>query len=327
MVERNKILVVGPSKSGKFTLIKKLFNTLPDLPEGASHSGVIHDVELKTKYFSKDLQIWIDEFDNNDHKSRPQSSEEQTSTLYRFMKWSDEFKSSSMKEIRDVVAGIIFCIDYNNHDYQSEKDIEALVKELSCILKSLKKDQKSNADIANQLEKITINENENESFEDADLGEFFEPWDGFVLTVVFERKNALQNPKIDISVLKEVFLDNNLDISYYKEDEKLSSSDRDEFGDRLGIYKIQEIIETFDWNDIELKATKNEQILMNDEDVEQLTKPLNDDLSAKKQINDVNVNDILDRIRAAKENAANISNPQLKEKFANDFINDIIDLI
>ena len=56
----NRILIVGPKKSGKLTLLKKLTGSLPDI--GDSHAGLTHSLEIENKYFSTTISIWIDEY-------------------------------------------------------------------------------------------------------------------------------------------------------------------------------------------------------------------------------------------------------------------------
>ncbi|GAO45839.1 hypothetical protein SAICODRAFT_6138 [Saitoella complicata NRRL Y-17804] len=87
-----RILIVGPPKSGKLTLVKALTSSLPSdlLPTNTSHAGLSHTLPIKTPYYSADVPIWVDEF-------TPGKEDE----------WVDGYCSEEAREVLDVLGAII----------------------------------------------------------------------------------------------------------------------------------------------------------------------------------------------------------------------------
>lgn len=109
-VMNDKLLIIGPPKSGKFTLIQSLFNSLPkDIPLEAPHQGIIHPITLKTKYFETEIDLWIDETDD-------------------FETWSEEFITDEAKEARDVINGLVLVFKFEEGFEIIEKKVESLGK-------------------------------------------------------------------------------------------------------------------------------------------------------------------------------------------------------
>lgn len=102
----DKLLIIGAPKVGKFKLIESLFQSLPD-DVGDSHSGIIHPVDLKTKYFEIMIDLWIDE--TND-----------------FAEWCREFSNDEAKEARDVINMIIFVFKFEEGLDSVERKINQL---------------------------------------------------------------------------------------------------------------------------------------------------------------------------------------------------------
>jgi len=95
---KDRLLIIGPPKSGKLTLIKSLFGSLPsNIPMDEPHSGLVHRVELSTKYFTTGIDLWIDEVNAIDN----------------FKEWCDEFTSDEAREVRDVINGVVLCFKYD----------------------------------------------------------------------------------------------------------------------------------------------------------------------------------------------------------------------
>ncbi|KAF3989760.1 hypothetical protein FT663_01908 [Candidozyma haemuli var. vulneris] len=101
----NNVLVLGPPKTGKVRLAQHITkdldtSTIPD----NSHSGLIYNCDLKTKYFSTQLNLLLEEFP----EERPHKSEE---CLESLTEWNEAFKSDEYQELREALDGIIFTID------------------------------------------------------------------------------------------------------------------------------------------------------------------------------------------------------------------------
>ncbi|BFZ59495.1 hypothetical protein YB2330_000506 [Saitoella coloradoensis] len=87
-----RILIVGPPKSGKLTLVKALTSSLPsDLPpRNTSHAGLSHTLPIKTTYYSADVPIWVDEFTPGMEDG-----------------WADGYCSEEAREVLDVLGAIV----------------------------------------------------------------------------------------------------------------------------------------------------------------------------------------------------------------------------
>ncbi|ANB14746.1 recombination protein Irc6 (predicted) [Sugiyamaella lignohabitans] len=127
---RSRILIIGKPKSGKLTLAKgnprhsvlietELTGSLPEIEEGAtSHASLSHEFKIRNKYYSADVGIWIDEFEDPDQLKPEQdpnqenvtknSPESRISTVAR---WAQEFCSDEAREVRDVLGAVIFTFD------------------------------------------------------------------------------------------------------------------------------------------------------------------------------------------------------------------------
>lgn len=283
MVEKNKVLVVGLKHSGKLRLINQLFKSLPeDLKPGQSHSGLIHRVKLTTKYYTKSIDLWVDEF-------------EQDSVLGGLHEWCEEFKQNEFKEIRDVISGVIFCVDLKTIILD---EVDELTEELIELVRILKQDQIGN-----------FPENEEDGFE---------IWNGFLMTVGV---GDLNTDKSAVSSLKETFWDKNLDFVLYIEGEEIDESSRDEYGDQLGVAKAKGIIETFDWENIELDPGKiqAQPKPQNVKIAEELKEPLLD----KK----FELDYLILKVKQAKLHTSQIKSQDDKQKFADEFMKEIENLI
>ena len=324
MVSRNKILIVGSPKSGKLTFINSIFQSIPDIDNPESHSGIIHDVDLKTKYYTKKLQIWIDEFTQEEKNGGVKDNiktKSPASELELLTNWSQEFKTSEYKEIRDVISGIIFCFDLGRSPFKNDKEVESYAKEVVSILDIFKEDETANKKLVSQMSKVNIKEStEQEDSDDDNLDTHYDIWQGFSMIVGFERENC--DPNLQADILKEIFWDNDLDFVNYKQGDTIDVHARDEYGDRMGLGKAKDIIECFDWNDIELKVPDADH-KYDTEYIDSMKVPLNKD-DEQKEEKPIEVGLLVDKIKNAKENVNNLESTEAREKFAREFINDIM---
>ncbi|KTW29701.1 hypothetical protein T552_00909 [Pneumocystis carinii B80] len=86
-----KILVLGTPNSGKLTFLKELTGILPDISsETRNHAGIVHQIEFKTKYYNKTVDIWIDEFKYEEIEQ-----------------WIKPYLSEEASQVREVLGAII----------------------------------------------------------------------------------------------------------------------------------------------------------------------------------------------------------------------------
>lgn len=68
-----------------------LTGTLPEISsERKNHAGIVHQVELETKYYKKTVDIWIDEFNYEEIDL-----------------WVKPYLSDEASQVRDVLGAII----------------------------------------------------------------------------------------------------------------------------------------------------------------------------------------------------------------------------
>lgn len=103
-MKTNNVLILGPPKSGKIRIaqhITKDLDTSTIQPE--SHSGLIYNYTLNTKYFSLDVNLLIEEY--------PDSRASLAAIETLLQSFLDEFKTPEFTELRDALDGLVFTID------------------------------------------------------------------------------------------------------------------------------------------------------------------------------------------------------------------------
>lgn len=103
----NNVLIVGPPHTGKLTIaqyVTKDFDcsTVSD----HTHSGLVYQHLLRTKYFEANVNILIEEYP--DSRVTESSSDDLIRHLTSF---AAEFAKSDYKELRDELEGIVFTVD------------------------------------------------------------------------------------------------------------------------------------------------------------------------------------------------------------------------
>ncbi|KAA8916886.1 hypothetical protein TRICI_001005 [Trichomonascus ciferrii] len=101
---RNRILIVGEGKTGKLV---------------ESHSGLTQPYRIENKYYTADLDIWVDEFEGKDGLDE----------------WVETFCSEEAKEVRDAIGGLIYTFDprhpeWYEHTEKFSQFVELLETEL-----------------------------------------------------------------------------------------------------------------------------------------------------------------------------------------------------
>ncbi|CCH42122.1 hypothetical protein BN7_1666 [Wickerhamomyces ciferrii] len=110
----DKLLIIGPPNSNKFTLLQKIFQSIPKIPKSQSHQGLIHPILLETKHYSTKIDIWIDEYSS-------------------MKEWSEGFMSDEAREVREVINGIIWCFKFDQGFIQIENELKEFMKLIECF--------------------------------------------------------------------------------------------------------------------------------------------------------------------------------------------------
>ncbi|PSN66461.1 hypothetical protein BS50DRAFT_415246 [Corynespora cassiicola Philippines] len=107
-----RILAIGAPESGVLSLLKDLTGSAPE-PPSASTAGLSHEWDLKTKYYTAKLPIWIDEI--------PSVAE-----------WRAEFTKPEAREVVSVLGAWIYCFrkPVSEADLQTIKDTMEAVAEV-----------------------------------------------------------------------------------------------------------------------------------------------------------------------------------------------------
>ncbi|OBA23371.1 increased recombination centers protein 6 [Metschnikowia bicuspidata var. bicuspidata NRRL YB-4993] len=120
-MQSNNVLIIGPPHTGKIRIaqhITKDLDTSTIQPD--SHSGLIYNYKLRTKYFTLDVNLLVEEY--------PDSRASQSSNLTLLQTFLDEFKSPEFTELRDALDGLVFTI-------KSPIDDECLSETLALFVK------------------------------------------------------------------------------------------------------------------------------------------------------------------------------------------------
>ena len=106
-ISTRRILILGRRNSGKLSLVKSLTSTLPPslTHEDTPHAGLTHSIALKTRYYSTEAGIWIDEI--------PEDSET----------WLNEYLSEEATPVLQSLAAIILTVNPGVEDYRADLEI------------------------------------------------------------------------------------------------------------------------------------------------------------------------------------------------------------
>lgn len=106
-ISTRRILILGRRNSGKLSLVKSLTSTLPAglTHEDTPHAGLTHSIALKTRYYSTEAGIWIDEI--------PEDSET----------WLNEYLSEEATPVLQSLAAIILTVNPGVEDYRADLEI------------------------------------------------------------------------------------------------------------------------------------------------------------------------------------------------------------
>lgn len=100
----NNVLILGPPKSGKVRLAQFISDDYDtETIQETSHSGLIYNCDLATKYFQVNINLLVDEYPG----SREDADKELVESL---QEWLTEFSSEEMLELREALDGVVFTI-------------------------------------------------------------------------------------------------------------------------------------------------------------------------------------------------------------------------
>ena len=278
----NYVLLLGAPCTGKIKLVKHIFSDKIELDsiDKKSHSGLIFKGTLANKYYSYFLNLFVDEYIERDKDvSRDGQEDIKLECLH---KWYKEFSSDALREVRDVLNGLIFCV---NIDEDSSEYFEECLKIVSSIRDLL---------AADRLD-----------------------WDGFT---VIMGKSITGNSD-------DVFVDTSL--GYGIEFLNLSQAGENEYRDRVGIDRLMEIMETHEWQDVQVKNYDSERryISSKTQKAEDMCEGLlSDTEQSDKYDTEIDLNGLLEKVNYAKDNVQHVNKNQ-RHEYISKVIEETLDYI
>ncbi|ODV97846.1 hypothetical protein PACTADRAFT_73523 [Pachysolen tannophilus NRRL Y-2460] len=307
----NQVLIVGAPHTGKLTLLKELFGVdFKDYNiENDSHSGVvINDIEIKTKYYTTKIGFWIDEFQERGSSAG--------NDIEDFAEWCRELSSPSMREIREVLKGLIFTFNMNADLAQISKKSEHLYELI---------------EIFNQ-ESVDNNNNNNDSNDSDVYG-----WEGLKIAIGFNKDKVPISEKKLIE-LDDIFLNNGFEFVWFEEPQSLNND-----SSLIGKERVRNILETNDWSNITTSNKNKATTQTTDEDIQQmLTRLLSSDtdtntdndnniekteIKTEKDESKVDYIELLEKLKNAKLTISTLDNEQNKMDYAKKILSDVVKYI
>ncbi|KAK9359758.1 hypothetical protein V1504DRAFT_457060 [Lipomyces starkeyi] len=234
-----RILVLGPPKSGKFTLLKELTGSTPTLSANSTsaqtsaeipteqrrptHAGLSHTLTLLNKYFETEVPIWIDEYDD-------------TSDDTGIRGWATSFSSADANEVVSALGAIVYT--FRKPETRDEYvDVKSKVEqELRIIHDMLISHYKS--------------QNMEDQQDEEDFDELID-WDGISLAVAIPSATAKTLSSDDMNKAS-IELDaeewETLLQPFGFEFIDIQKKGRNDYGELLGLERIQEALETYSWD-------------------------------------------------------------------------------
>lgn len=118
----NNVLILGAPGTGKIRVAQHIsqdFNT--DEISDASHSGIIYNTTLETKYYSLKLNLLVDEY-----PEKRSLIKKDDDILEHLDIWLGDFLLEDFRELRDALDGLVLTLDVNGPLSQAEKTLEAV---------------------------------------------------------------------------------------------------------------------------------------------------------------------------------------------------------
>ncbi|KAK9323389.1 hypothetical protein V1517DRAFT_320621 [Lipomyces orientalis] len=236
-----RILVLGPPKSGKFTLLKELTGSTPIATIGVTstltasntptatelarptHAGLSHTLNLSTRYFETEIPIWIDEYDNSSDDTGIRA-------------WATSFSSADAHEVVSALGAIIFTFR-KPETGEEYADVKSKVeREVGIIHDTLISHYKSRNAEGQEVE---------DEFDD------LIDWDGICLGVAIPpatTKTLSSDDKDKVSIELDPEEWETLLQPFGFEFVDIEQTGRNDYGELLGLARIKEALETFSWD-------------------------------------------------------------------------------
>ncbi|KAL5347863.1 hypothetical protein ACLOAV_007274 [Pseudogymnoascus australis] len=219
-----RVLLVAPSNATASTFLKDLTGTPPPLPDAktGSLSGKSHVLTLNNRFYVADVPIWIDIVEPD-----------------MIREWADEFSSARGKEVLAAVGGYVVLVN-RGEGKTGWDEMERVLKEVGRVVnagaaESEKGEGKKGEGKKGEGKKDESEKDEGEKDEgekgEGEKGEG-EMWDGVCLGVLFG---------ITAGEEEEVWLER-------WEAVDGAATGKNEFGERVGVERVREVLEANDWS-------------------------------------------------------------------------------
>ncbi|PSK39711.1 hypothetical protein C7M61_001516 [Candidozyma pseudohaemuli] len=259
----NNVLILGPPESGKIRLAQHITKDLDTSTiSKKSHSGLIYNHTLKTKYFSTDLNLLIEEFP----EERPVEAEKFLDSL---REWKSAFESKEYEELRDALDGIIFTI---NPDQTSKRDWKEI---MHCYY-----------EIKNSID------------------------EGSFSTVIASTTQSTEC----LEELEDECIQYGIEFIYEGE------TGTNEFKEKLGKERVQEILESHEWSHIS-PSEPQEYFKHKEDKVDSMTRGL-----LEPENESIALDQLVEKLRLERSKATDMK-PEEKENYVKLVIEELIDYI
>ncbi|GME93206.1 unnamed protein product [[Candida] boidinii] len=339
-MNKNQLLIVGPRNRNKISFVKNCFEFAQDQSDRIDEqvdtlvdlSGfIIDEAEINTKYYTAKVSIWVDEFcpDNDETVGEDKTAGEtahdsQLSEESKLLKnWCDAFISDEYKEVRDALDALVFTFDL---DVPLEY-IELLIEKLSEITDRL------DEETCNANDEDVEDDDDDDGGDDENTNTFNDfQWNGLKLILGYYDKDiSISEDKI--SQIEDLMFSSGFEFINLN-----SKTTKNEFGEKSGMLRFRECIETHEWSSINTtkskkSATSNTTNTEKKKISTSMIKPL---LASDKRVGENEEDEfksveelemLISKIKNAKISASSMRNKEEREKYANDLVSEIMKLI
>ena len=307
-METNHVLVLGGPDGGQRDVADAI-DPSTEFQRDQPISGQIVKTKLLSKYFSLNLNLLLDEFPEDCHRDTVTADQK----LEGLTKWCGEFSGKECDDLREVLDGLVFCIDL---EYDTLEYMELALDVLDRVRESLGEDWDGffvvvSVNGAGKLpeflddldDMIALNAMEYIDFDATGVNEFSEKLGKERLLEIFQNHDW-KNVK-----LKSNYRTNKLHKASHMTTGLL---DEDEDEDEDEEIKQED----------EQKQLKDEDEASDDENVNFLRRFT----SSTKHNVEMDISEIFQKLQMAKDNMANLNEEQ-KQDYAKKMIDEIIDYI
>ncbi|KAK9448193.1 uncharacterized protein V1518DRAFT_340373 [Limtongia smithiae] len=262
-----RILVLGQPGSGKLTLLKQLTGLVPEIKADdteevsdsaqqvasankfvsprPSHAGLSHSINLSTKYFEKEVPIWVDEYEAQTTNTGA-SAESHTG----IEDWSSSFSSDEASEVIDALGAIVLTFRTPSTEKEAEALRERVKHDVEHIHSTLILQHNKKRRAESRLSVKDSNSNDDD--DDEDLDDMID-WNGLCLAVAvppelgpkdLSESQPSQTPVPELDADDWDYMLQPFGFEFVD----LTKSGRNDFGEQQGIARIREAFETHGWD-------------------------------------------------------------------------------